>query len=78
MIRVLTILFITMTFSLAFEPPSFRLSGSGEEQPEKRHSIGSSLFLLGNIIPEDDIYAFQLDYYYKLTEKDVLIIEGIT
>ena len=43
-----------------------------------KHSLGSSLFLLGNIIPEDAIYAFQLDYSYQWTQKDVVIIEGIT
>ncbi len=43
-----------------------------------KHSLGSSLFLLGNIIPEDAIYAFQLDYSYRWTQKEVVIIEGIT
>jgi hypothetical protein len=43
-----------------------------------KHSIGSSLFLLGNIIPKDAVYAFQLDYGYRLTQKDILIVEGIT
>jgi hypothetical protein len=43
-----------------------------------KHSLGSSLFLLGNVIPEDAVYAFQLDYGYRLTQKDVLIVEGIT
>jgi len=49
-----------------------------QNNEELKHSLGSSLFLLGNIIPEDAVYAFQLDYGYKLTEKDVLIVEGIT
>ena len=43
-----------------------------------KHSIGSSLFLLGNFIPEDAVYAFQLNYGYRLTQKDILIVEGIT
>jgi hypothetical protein len=49
-----------------------------ENYTHLKHSLGSSLFLLGNIIPEDDVYAFQLDYGYRLTRKDVLIVEGIT
>ena len=43
-----------------------------------KHSIGSSLFLLGNIIPKEPVYAFQVDYGYRLTQENILIVEGIT
>ena len=42
----------------------------------RRHSIGTSLFLLGNI--GDSVNFFQLNYGYRLTPKDNLIVEAIT
>ena len=42
----------------------------------KRHSIGSSLFLLGNI--GDSVNFIQLNYGYRLTQRDQLIAEVIT
>ena len=42
----------------------------------KRHSIGSSLFLLGNI--GDSVRFMQLNYGYRLTQKDNIIVEAIT
>jgi len=42
----------------------------------KRHSIGSSLFLLGNI--GDSVRFMQLNYGYRLAPKDNLIVEAFT
>jgi len=42
----------------------------------RRHSIGTSLFLLGNI--GDSVNFFQLNYGYRLTQKDNFIVEAIT
>jgi hypothetical protein len=42
----------------------------------KRHSIGSTLFLLGNI--GDSVRFMQLNYGYRLTPKDNLTVEAIT
>ncbi|MCJ7717290.1 MAG: hypothetical protein MUO54_12335 [Anaerolineales bacterium] len=42
----------------------------------RRHSIGSSLFLMGNI--GDSVNYFQLNYGYQLTQKDLIIAEAIT
>lgn len=42
----------------------------------KRHSIGSTFFLLGNI--GDSVRYIQLNYGYRLTPKDNLIVEAIT
>jgi hypothetical protein len=42
----------------------------------RRHSIGSSLFLLGNI--GDSVRFIQLNYGYRLSQKDNLIVEAIT
>jgi hypothetical protein len=42
----------------------------------RRHSVGSSLLLLGNI--GDSVRFFQLNYGYRLTQKDNIIVEAIT
>lgn len=42
----------------------------------KRHSVGSTLWLLGNI--GDSVRFMQLNYGYRLTPKDNLIVEAIT
>ena len=42
----------------------------------RRHSVGSSLFLLGNL--GDSVNFFQLNYGYRLTQKDNFIVEAIT
>jgi hypothetical protein len=47
-----------------------------EDSAIKRHAIGSSLFLLGNI--GDSVSFFQLNYGYRLTQRDNLIVEAIT
>jgi hypothetical protein len=44
----------------------------------RQHSIGSSLALLGNFAPGDPVYFFQLNYGYRLTQKDNIIAEAIT
>jgi len=46
-----------------------------EDSNFKRHSIGSTLFLLGNI--GDSVNFFQLNYGYRLTQKDNFIVEAI-
>ncbi|MBK8881729.1 MAG: hypothetical protein IPN67_04905 [Bacteroidales bacterium] len=42
----------------------------------RRHTLGTSLFLLGNI--GDSVSFFQLNYGYRLSQKDNLIVEAIT
>jgi hypothetical protein len=44
----------------------------------RRHSLGSTLFLLGNLAPGDPVYFFQLNYGYRLTQRDNFIAEAIT
>ena len=43
----------------------------------RKHFIGSSLMMLGNLAP-DPADFYQLDYGYWLTKKDAFIIEAIT
>lgn len=42
----------------------------------KRHSAGSTIFLLGNI--GDSVRFMQLNYGYRLTQKDNILVEAIT
>ncbi len=69
---VLIIILLVFSCTIAFGQENMK------NDADLKHSLGSSLFLMGNIIPEDAVYAFQLDYGYRLTQKDVLIIELIT
>jgi hypothetical protein len=59
-------MFTTMTFCQAEK----------RDSTFRRCSIGSTLFLLGNI--EDSVSFFQLNYGYRLTPKDNIIVEAIT
>ena len=78
----LTILVITMLTTLGFSQ-NINQTDVGYAQTKnkdiiRRHSIGSSLFLLGNFAAGDSPYFFQLNYGYLLTPKDNLICEAIT
>ena len=65
-----TTLMITMLSALAF------CQAENKDADLKRHSIGSSLFLLGNI--GDSVSFMQLNYGYRLTPKDNFIVETFT
>ena len=67
---ILTTLVIAMFTSMAF------CQTEKKDSAFRRHSIGSSLFLLGNI--RDSVRFMQLNYGYRLTPKDNLIVEAIT
>jgi hypothetical protein len=74
------ILIFALSVTLVFSQYSTQ-TDSVSVHPEKkdlnrRHSIGSTLLLLGNI--GDSVNFFQLNYGYRLTPKDNLIIEAIT
>lgn len=48
-------------------------------KPEYKHFVSTSLFTLANLIPsEAPPRFFQLNYGYKITPKDVILIEAIT
>jgi hypothetical protein len=69
-----------MSVTPAFSPVSAQTDSSStltEKQDVKnRHSVGSSLFLLGNI--RDSVRFMQLNYGYRLSPKDNIIVEAIT
>ncbi len=45
---------------------------------KRQHSIGSSLFLLGNFAQEDPPRYFQLNYGYEYVPKSFIVVEAIT
>jgi len=76
---VLTVLF-TLTIVLAsgqdyVRPDSLSVQTRNQDL-DRRHSLGSSLFLVGNI--GDSVNFIQLNYGYQLTQKDILVAEAIT
>ena len=45
----------------------------------RRHTVGSSLFILANLVPQSNPPHFsQLNYGYRLTPNDVVSVEAIT
>lgn len=76
----LTTLVIALFAIQAFSQ-NFIQTDSASVQIEKhdinrRHSVGSSLFQVGNI--GDSVNFLQLNYGYRLTQKDNIIVEAIT
>ncbi|WP_089684743.1 hypothetical protein [Catalinimonas alkaloidigena] len=53
---------------------------SGTDAPYRRFFVGSSLFMLGNFIPDDPNppHFVQLNVGYRLTPRDVVSLEAIT
>lgn len=49
-----------------------------EEKTKNECFIGSSMFLLGNLLTDEPPMYGQLNFGYELTDKDVLIAEAIT
>ena len=76
------ILIFALSATVAFSQEVTQ-TNSVSAQPEKqdmnrRHFIGSSLFLLGNIDSGDPVYYGQLNYGYRLTLKDYILVEAKT
>ena len=68
------ILFCVILFSI-----NFSLSAQNKIQDSicRRHFIGSSLFVLANFFPNPPSF-YQLNYGYRFTPKQTIIIEAIT
>ncbi len=55
------------------------VQASEREDDRRRHHLSTSLFMLANVLPMEDSPAFyQLNYGYRLTPRDVVIVEAIT
>lgn len=72
----------TPTFLLAVLLCAPRDASALTEESEptyRRHFVGSSAFMLMNLVPlEDPPFFYQLNYGYRLTTKDVVSVEAIT
>lgn len=78
LLTLISILLITLKFSQVFAQTDSTLSGTEKDNPYGRHSIGSSLFLLGNLSPGDPPNYFLLNYGYQITRNDIIFAEAIT
>lgn len=61
----------------------FALPASAQTEPSdpnyRRHFVGSSLFVLANLVPQSEPpFFYQLNYGYRVTPKDVVSLEAIT
>ena len=54
------------------------LSNAEKQELNKRHFLGSSLWVLYDKFMPDQAGFYQLNYGYHYTQKDVLIVEAIT
>jgi len=78
-LSVLTFVFaITLASSQILAQTDSKSAQIEKQDINRRHSIGSSVFLLGNLAPGDPPNFFQLNYGYQLTQKDIVIVEAIT
>jgi hypothetical protein len=68
----------TMAFSQGLTRTDSASAETGNQVINRRHSMGSTIFLLGNFAPGDPPYFYQMNYAYMLTPKDIILIEGIT
>lgn len=80
--RSFLILIFTMYVTLVFSQILTHTDSSSVQSDKhdliRRHSVGSSLFMLGNLAPGDPVYFFQLNYGYQLSNKEDIIAEAIT
>ncbi len=73
LITVLFVLSVTLAYSQDLAQSDFV---SDKVVQTWRHSIGSSLFLLGNLDAENPPHFYQLNYGYQLTDKEILLVEA--
>jgi hypothetical protein len=75
---LLSVFVITSAFGQVFAETVSTLTQK-ENQLEKRHSLGSSLFILANLEDTDEPGDyFQLNYGYRLSKKHNFIVEAIS
>ncbi len=72
------ILLILLNSSIYANNMNLENNSTKDSSTVMKHSIGSSLFLLGNFDSEDSPEYFQLNYGYQYSSKSIIIIEAIT
>jgi len=69
--------FSTCAFSQNPPPVDFESAETFKSDLKFRHSIGSTFFMVFNLMPDPPSF-YQLNYGYRLSEKDAIIVEAIT
>jgi len=79
-LAIAIMIIISSPFALGQESiDTASMSQTGKfDSMSRRHSIGSSLFLLGNFAPGNPPNYFQLNYGYQFNLIDFLVVEAIT
>ncbi|MDH4274222.1 MAG: hypothetical protein OEW08_04210 [Gammaproteobacteria bacterium] len=75
---LITVTFLTMNVCLVNAETNSATPGVERDVTYGRRSLGSSLFLLGNLAPGDPPYYFLLNYGHQLTPNDIIFAEAIT
>lgn len=70
-------MFTTIAFSQALTQTDSENTQVEKQKVDRPHSIGSSLWVLANALPDSD-HFYQLSYGYQFTEKDNIIIDAHT
>lgn len=70
LIRIMRFISISLLLSVFFA------SNAQAEEIEHPHTIGSSVFLLGNLAPGDPPNFFQLNYGYRFSKQSNLLVEA--
>ena len=73
-------LMLSCTFSFARKNTQLDARSSEKEQVNAnlKHSVGSSLYLLGNVTYKEPVYDLHVTYGYRLRRNDVVVVEGMT
>lgn len=79
LLRPLGTLAVVAVLIVAGLPGIARAADGGSPETFRRQALGSSLFVLANVIPTDDApHFYQVNYQYRVTKRDVLSVEAIT
>lgn len=71
-------LFVTLNEDQVFANADSQSPDVERTSPYGRQSLGSSLFLLGNLAPGDPPYYFLLNYGFQVNRNDFIFAEAIT
>ena len=74
---MLTALLTTLAYCQEVINEDSASNQSVDQDQFRRHSIGSSFFMAGNLFPEPPSF-YQLNYGYALSPKNVILVEAIT
>jgi len=78
LLMLVFVFLVKPSFSQGENPINFSFTKEEKQVQPWKHSIGSSLFLIGNLDTEEPPLYFQLNYGYQFTPKDILVVEAIT